>query len=53
MRTSYVLVKLDIGRGELQLHGVMRSWLAENLGDARQGHQRLVSGWGKLAEFAR
>jgi hypothetical protein len=39
------LVKLDLERGVLRLHDVIRSWLAEKLGDAREVHERLVQAW--------
>jgi WD40 repeat protein len=39
------LIKLDLDRGVLRLHDVMRSWLAAGLTDARTIHNRLVDAW--------
>ena len=39
------LLKLDLERGVLRLHDVMRSWLAADLGDGRKIHNRLVNAW--------
>jgi len=39
------LVKLDLQRGALALHDVMREWLAGQLGDSRGVHDRLVKAW--------
>jgi WD40 repeat protein len=39
------LLKLDLQRGVLRLHDVMRSWLAGNLGDGSPLHNRLVNAW--------
>ena len=39
------LMKLDLERGVLRLHDVMRSWLAGNLGAGREIHNRLVNAW--------
>ena len=39
------LVKLDLQRGILRLHDVMRSWLAGDLGAGRELHERLVNAW--------
>ncbi len=39
------LVKLDLQRGVMGMHDVMRSWLAEGLGEGRALHDRLVNSW--------
>ena len=39
------LLKLDLERGVLRLHDVMRSWLAGDLGAGREIHDRLVNAW--------
>jgi WD40 repeat protein len=39
------LLKLDLERGTLQLHDVMRSWLAGDSRAARQIHDRLINAW--------
>ena len=39
------LVKLDLQRGVMASHDVMRSWLAEALPDGRVVHERLVNAW--------
>jgi WD40 repeat protein len=39
------LVKLDLRRGVLRLHDVMREWLAGQLADSRDVHDRLVKAW--------
>jgi WD40 repeat protein len=39
------LLKLDLERGVLRLHDVMRSWLAGNLADQPAVHNRLVAAW--------
>ncbi len=39
------LIKLDLDRGVLRLHDVMRNWLAAHLGDGRAIHNRLVNAW--------
>ena len=41
-----LLESLDLGRGILKLHDVMRSYLEQRLGDARDVHRRLVDAWG-------
>lgn len=40
------LVKLDLERGVLRLHDVMRTWLASKLGPCSDVHKRLVDSWG-------
>jgi WD40 repeat protein len=39
------LLKLDLQRGVLRLHDVMRSWLASGIGDPADVHNRLVNAW--------
>jgi WD40 repeat protein len=39
------LLKLDLERGVLRLHDVMRSWLGETLGASAEVHSRLVNAW--------
>ncbi len=39
------LLRLDLERGVLRLHDVMRSWLASNLAAAREIHDRLLNAW--------
>ncbi len=39
------LVKLDLQRGVMEMHDVMRSWLADGLADSGALHERLVSSW--------
>jgi len=39
------LLKLDLERGVLRLHDVMRSWLAGELGAGKAVHERLVQAW--------
>jgi len=39
------LLKLDLERGVLRLHDVMRSWVAGELGASMEIHNRLVNGW--------
>ena len=44
------LLKLDLERGVLRLHDVMRSWLAADLGDARGDSQSAAERVAGLAE---
>lgn len=39
------LLRLDLQRGLLRLHDVMRSWLAGNLGSCAEVHNRLLDAW--------
>ena len=39
------LLKLDLARGSMRLHDVMRSWLAAQAGNAAELHSRLVDAW--------
>jgi len=39
------LLKLDLERGVLRLHDVMRSWLAANVAAPKEIHERLVNAW--------
>ena len=39
------LLKLDLGRGEMRLHDVMRSWLAKQVGNPREVHERVIGSW--------
>jgi len=39
------LVKLDLGRGTMRLHDLMRGWLAAVVGDTAELHSRLVDAW--------
>jgi WD40 repeat protein len=39
------LLKLDLQRGVLRLHDVMRSWLASGIANPAEVHNRLVNAW--------
>ena len=39
------LLKLDLGRGSMRLHDVMRSWLASATSKVAELHSRLVDAW--------
>jgi WD40 repeat protein len=39
------LLKLDLQRGTIRVHDVMRSWLAGQVSDASELHSRLVEAW--------
>jgi WD40 repeat protein len=39
------LLKLDLGRGSMRLHDVLRSWLAVHTTNARELHSGLVDAW--------
>ena len=39
------LLKLDLGRGSMRMHDVMRSWLAAGTPNAVELHSRLVDAW--------
>jgi WD40 repeat protein len=39
------LLKLDLGRGSMRLHDVMRSWLSSAVPNAAELHIRLVDSW--------
>ena len=39
------LLKLDLGRGSMRLHDVMRSWLVASASHAAELHSRLIEAW--------
>jgi WD40 repeat protein len=39
------LLKLDLGRGSMRLHDVMRSWLSSAVSNSAELHSRLVDSW--------
>ncbi len=39
------LLKLDLGRGSMRLHDVMRGWMAAGTPNSVELHSRLVDGW--------
>ncbi|MBV8629417.1 MAG: TIR domain-containing protein, partial [Silvibacterium sp.] len=39
------LLKLDLGRGSMRLHDVMRSWLSSEVSNATELHSRIVDSW--------
>jgi hypothetical protein len=43
--TRLSLLKLDLQRGAMRLHDVMRSWLGAQIKSAEELHNRLISAW--------